>query len=116
VKDRAALRQIFEAWTAPRTKLDIYHTAQAYGIPVGMVADVADLVDSPQYTHRQFFDTIEHPVIGPGTYPGLPCTLDGARPTSRRAPLLGEHNETIYHDSLGLTTTELLRLRERQII
>jgi crotonobetainyl-CoA:carnitine CoA-transferase CaiB-like acyl-CoA transferase len=113
---RDELRPLLEAWTQQRDKLDIYHTAQSFGIPVGMVADVEDLLASPQYTARRFFETIDHPSTGPVAYPGVPCTIDGVRPTSSRAPLLGEHNEPIYRDRLGLTSAELVRLRECQVI
>jgi crotonobetainyl-CoA:carnitine CoA-transferase CaiB-like acyl-CoA transferase len=113
---REELRPLLEAWTAQRPKTAVYHQAQAAGIPVGMVADVADLVASPQYAARGFMATVDHPATGPAQYPGAPCTLDGDRPAPRRAPLLGEHNPAIYLDRLGLTTTEAVGLRERGVI
>jgi crotonobetainyl-CoA:carnitine CoA-transferase CaiB-like acyl-CoA transferase len=116
VAHREELRQIFEAYTLSRDKLDIYHSAQAYGIPLGLVADVPDIVASPQYAERAYFDTIDHPSTGPVAYPGIPCTVDGRRPTSRGAPLLGEHNATVYGTVLGLTADEQAGLRERGIV
>jgi crotonobetainyl-CoA:carnitine CoA-transferase CaiB-like acyl-CoA transferase len=113
---REELRGILEGWTEPRAKLDVYHTAQAHGIPTGLVADVADLLASPQYAERHYFETVDHPSTGAVEYPGLPCSLDGARPSPGRAPLLGEHNRAIYGDRLALGTDELLRLRERGVI
>ena len=81
-----------------------------------MVADVADLVASPQYAARGFMVTVDHSATGPARYPGLPCTLDGDRPAPRRAPLLGEHSLAIYRDRLGLETAEVIGLRERGVI
>ena len=113
---REKLRKIFEAWTEHRPKLEIYHTAQAHGIPCGMVSDMADLLETPQYQERRYFETIDHPSTGAVRYPGLPCSFSGTRPLSRRAPLLGEHTREIYEDRLGLTTEDVLRLRERRVI
>jgi crotonobetainyl-CoA:carnitine CoA-transferase CaiB-like acyl-CoA transferase len=116
VKNREELRSILEAWTKLRPKLEIYHEAQAKGIPVGMVADMADLVASPQYAATAFLDKINHPSTGPVQYPGIPCTVDGERWSTDRAPLLGEDSMAIYQDRLGLATTDVLRLRETSVI
>jgi crotonobetainyl-CoA:carnitine CoA-transferase CaiB-like acyl-CoA transferase len=113
---REELRAIFEQWTLHRQKTEVYHAAQAHGIPVGMVADVADLVASPQYAARDFFQTIDHPATGAVAYPGLPSAFDGVRPVSGRAPLLGEHNRAIFEERLGLTPAELAGLQAVGVI
>jgi len=113
---RDDLRSILEQWTLSRTKTDVYQAAQARGIPVGLVADVADLVASPQYAARSFWDSVDHPTTGPVIYPGVPCTMDGVRPTASRSPFIGEHNQAIYQERLGLTAQDLVRLRERGIV
>ncbi len=110
------LRGYLQAWTCQRTKLEVYHTAQANGVPVGMVADMADVLDSPQYRDRQFFDRIDHPSTGIAEYPGLPVRFNGERPRTTRAPLLGEHNRAVYERRLGFDEQTVTRLRERGII
>jgi crotonobetainyl-CoA:carnitine CoA-transferase CaiB-like acyl-CoA transferase len=113
---REELRAIFEQWTLHRQKTEVYHAAQAHGIPVGMVADVADLVASPQYAARDFFQTIDHPATGAVAYPGLASAFDGVRPVSGRAPLLGEHNRAIFEERLGLTPAEVAGLQAVGVI
>ncbi len=107
---------MLERWTLPRHKTQVYHAAQAFGIPVGVVADVADLVASPQYAARDFFATIHHPTTGAVAYPGSPCSFDGVRPVSGRAPLLGEHNRAIFEQRLGLSTAEFAGLQSAGVI
>ncbi len=116
VANRDELRQILAAWTAERTKGEVYHQAQALGIPVGMVADAADLVASPQYRSRGFFARVDHPRTGPALYPGIPLLLGGHRPPVGRAPLLGEHNLEVYTSLLGLSPAEVAGLREQGVI
>jgi len=59
---------------------------------------------------------IDHPVAGPASYPGFPFRV-GDRPWMQiRAPLLGEHNETIYAGVLGYSQEELHRLHEKGVI
>ncbi len=116
VAHRGELREILAGWTRPRTKAEVYHEAQALGIPVGMVADAADLVASPQYLSRGFFARVDHPRTGPALYPGIPFVLGGHRPPVGRAPLLGEHNLEVYASLLGLSPAEVAGLRERGVI
>lgn len=116
VAHREELRPILEKWTVQHTKLDLYHTLQARGVPVGPVADVPDLLASPQYAARGFFTSVDHPATGAIPYPGVPCTFDNARPPLTRAPHLGEHNQTIYGEWLRLGRSDLARLRERAVI
>ncbi len=116
VANRAELREVLAAWTAERTKEQVYHAAQALGIPVGMVADAADLAASAQYRARGFFTRVNHPRTGAALYPGVPFVLGGYRPTVNRAPLLGEHNLEVYTTLLGLSAAEVAALRERGVV
>ena len=116
IRNREAMRTIIERWTSRRTKSDAYHSAQALGIPVGMVADMADVVASDQYRQRSFYEQVEHPAAGTARYPAAPVEFNGMRPRTSRAPLLGEHNETVLCGQLGLSTLDLRRLQQRGVV
>jgi crotonobetainyl-CoA:carnitine CoA-transferase CaiB-like acyl-CoA transferase len=50
-------------------------------------------------------------------YPGAPAKLLGSEwAIRRRAPLLGEHTDTILRDELGLSRDELAALAGAEII
>lgn len=116
LRHREELRGLLSGWTLARGKHDVYLAAQERGIPVGMVADVAELIASPQNQQRHFFQTVDHPSTGPVLHPGPPVTVDGVRPMTRRAPLLGEHNATIYGEQMGIPSRAIDGLRERGVI
>jgi benzylsuccinate CoA-transferase BbsE subunit len=110
----AALRAFF----APRGKQDIYHEAQRRRLPLAPVNTAQDLVDSPQLNDRGFFVDVYHPELNATVrYPGAPYALSGTPwQLRRRAPALGEDNETIYVDELGLNRDDLPALRANGII
>lgn len=93
--DRAAHAEEIKAMIAPwflaRTKLEIYHEGQAHGVPLGYVATAKELLESPQYEAREFWQTVDHPATGPVQYPGAPYRMTGVTPRTGRAPLPGEH-------------------------
>ena len=75
-----------------------------------------DLLEAPKLEGRGFFQEIEHPAAGRLTYPGPPFRLEAMPWQAARAPLLGEHNEQVYCDELGLTREELANLRASGVV
>ena len=62
------------------------------------------------------FQQVDHPEAGRLTYPGPPFRMDESAATTGRAPLLGEHNEKVYGERLGLSRRDLVRLRQNGVI
>jgi crotonobetainyl-CoA:carnitine CoA-transferase CaiB-like acyl-CoA transferase len=90
----------------------------AAGIPAQPLVNPHDLYPNAQLGHRGFFQVMKHPATGETRYPGWPMKFSAwPRALHRRAPpLLGEHNDEVLRDELGLTSEEIERLREAQVI
>ena len=67
---------------------------------------------------RGFWKQAEHPELGRSfVYPGEAALYNGSPGRiSRRAPLIGEHNQDIYCGELGLSLYELSMLAESRVI
>ncbi|MSP21929.1 MAG: CoA transferase [Dehalococcoidia bacterium] len=95
-------------WLVTHNKEEIYHRAQALGLPFGYAATPADLFDVEQLQYRGFFETIEHPVAGPARYPTVAALFkDGVTDglwALGRAPLLGEHTAEVLAEIEGRTS------------
>jgi len=100
------------------TKAELDKEASERRIILYQVATVEDIFNSPQLASRDFWVEIEHPELNRTiTYPG-PFIKSTQTPIklSRRAPLIGEHNEEIYIRELGLSTEDLVILKQAGII
>lgn len=88
------------------------------GVPAQALVNAHFVMPNPQLAHREFFQELEHPVIGARRYPGLPMRFSALGPSWHRRPppTLGQHNAEILGGELGLSPEELARLEERQII
>jgi crotonobetainyl-CoA:carnitine CoA-transferase CaiB-like acyl-CoA transferase len=66
---------------------------------------------------RDFFEELEHPVIGRSRYSTMPMKFSRhtGRIHERHAPLLGEHNQALLSE-LGLTRSEIDALEAEGII
>ncbi|MBI2303924.1 MAG: CoA transferase [Chloroflexi bacterium] len=82
------------------------------------VATAKEVMEDAQLKARGFWQKVEHPELGESiTYPGAFAQLSQGRvEIRRRAPLIGEHNEEIYCQELGLSRQELVMLRQAGII
>jgi crotonobetainyl-CoA:carnitine CoA-transferase CaiB-like acyl-CoA transferase len=65
---------------------------QLDGVAAWVCAGTQEVLDDDQLRNRGFFQTLQHPVVGPATTISLPWMVAAqARPQYQRAPLLGEH-------------------------
>ena len=105
-------------WTSARTRREAAETLVSAGVPAHECINTHCLWPNPQLEDRGFFQEMEHALVGRLRYPGLPMSFSGLPRALRRLPppLLGEHNEEILRDELGLTDEEIAELRENKVI
>jgi crotonobetainyl-CoA:carnitine CoA-transferase CaiB-like acyl-CoA transferase len=60
--------------------------------------------------------TIKHPEIGKIELPAPPFRIEGLETPVACAPRLGEHNEYVLKELLGMSDKEIVDLREKDII
>jgi crotonobetainyl-CoA:carnitine CoA-transferase CaiB-like acyl-CoA transferase len=112
------LDQQLGAWTKNFDRHDLMHRLQAAGVAAGAVQHARDLAeDDPQIAARGTFFELDHPVIGPALFEGQPMRMSAVEPDNwRSAPLLGEDNDYVFGELLGLGADERDRLRAQGVI
>ncbi len=108
----ARVRREITGWTTVRTKADVV-AALAGRIPCGPVNSIVDIVADPHVAARGMLPELEQPGIDrlvrvPSSPIKMTATPAGPR---GRAPLLGEHTDSILGDS-GFSSSEIAALRE----
>jgi benzylsuccinate CoA-transferase BbsF subunit len=103
-----ALDEHLAAWTGERDRYEVMERLQAEGVPAGAVQNAQDLDESdPQIAHRGVFFEMDHPVIGPARFEGNPFQFSALEPDNwRSAPLLGEDNEHVFKQIVGVDDAE----------
>ena len=99
-------------------KAELFGEALKRGAMVYPVSTAAELLNSPQLTARGFWVALEHPELGTTiTYPGPFAKCSETPPkVTRRAPLIGEHNQEIYEKELGISKGKIRTLKQDGII
>ena len=107
---------MIRAWTEKHGKFEVMEKMGKAEVPCCAVFDSGDVLSDPHLKERGMIVTIEHPTRGTMTMPGCAVQLSKSPREIRPAPLLGQHNEAIYRELLGLTQSELAELRAEGVI
>jgi crotonobetainyl-CoA:carnitine CoA-transferase CaiB-like acyl-CoA transferase len=110
------LEAIVYEWASEQDAREVYRTAGAERAPIAFVHTIGELLQSEHLKAREFFQQVEHPVAGELTYPGPQFRMSDVEWTAGRAPLLGENNEELFGEEMGLSGRELSRLRAAGVI
>ncbi len=96
-------------WTSKQEATDIEVLLQNKGIPVSKVLKSSDLFEDPQLQHRKFYVRMHHSEIGTPAYQQQADYLLSKTPreTVMPSPCLGEHNEYVYKELLGLSDDDI---------
>jgi crotonobetainyl-CoA:carnitine CoA-transferase CaiB-like acyl-CoA transferase len=110
------LDRIIEEWTRQRDRDWMVNEFCQVGLMAAPSRDWRDLYADPHLRARQAFATIEHPEIGELELVGVPWKISNTEISIKHAPLLGEHNDYVLHELLGLSKDEMFDLRKNDII
>ncbi len=109
------LDECVERWTRKRTPDQAVEELQGAGIAAARLQTGASLARDPHVLARGVFETIAHPRLGELKVVRPPWRMEGAR-VSEPSPLLGQHNDYVLGEILGLDEAEIQRLSEEEIV
>ncbi|MDP6357036.1 MAG: CaiB/BaiF CoA-transferase family protein [Planctomycetota bacterium] len=107
------LNEIFQQ----KTTEEWLESLESAGIPSGPIQNVEQVIQHPQIQAREMVTEVPHPVAGPTLMPASPIKLsDTPTRVDKPAPELGEHNQMVLRELLGMSEEEIAALAERGVI
>jgi benzylsuccinate CoA-transferase BbsF subunit len=111
------LDKLIETWTTMQQAEEAANKLQAAGVAAGSVLSVAQLLSNEHLKERNFIVDIDHPEAGNRKTVGLPWKIGAIADTDyRHSPLLGDSNEYVFKELLGLSNDEVEDLSRRGVI
>lgn len=117
-RSRAAeVEELLLPHLAKYTMEELFHGLAPLRLLIGMTLGVDHLVKDPHLRERGFFATSPHPAVGDVVMPGPPFKMSETPwRLCHPAPDMGQHNQKILMDELGIGEEELSRLREEGVV
>jgi benzylsuccinate CoA-transferase BbsF subunit len=111
-ENESELNWLVEEWTLIHTAEEVMDLLQAAGVTVGVVQDGQDILErDTQLQHRHHFWVFEHPETGQHVTEVAPYRLSLTPGEPKwAAPCLGEHNEYVCTQILGMSDEEFVQL------
>ncbi len=106
-----------EAWTVELPAQEVMDRLQQARVPAAVVHNAEGLETDAQLAHRDHYARLEHPRIGENVIDQYGFRLgDTPGGVTVPAPLLGQHNDYVLGELLGLTPAEIARLTEAGVV
>jgi crotonobetainyl-CoA:carnitine CoA-transferase CaiB-like acyl-CoA transferase len=113
---RDTVNQIVGAWVGGLDCADVLGQCAAAGVPASLIYSIADIFEDPQYRARGNIQTLDSrigAVAVPNVIPRLSETPGEIRWLGAG---LGDHNDAVFGELLGLDAAALAELRRKRVI
>lgn len=114
---RAGVDSLVTTWTESRTRDEIMRLCLEFEVPAAPLNSIADIFADPHFQARDNLLKIQDPNLGevviPGVVPKLSLTPGKV---NHLGPALGESNDRIYGELLGISTEERNDLKSKGVI
>jgi formyl-CoA transferase len=111
------LDALVEQWTQSLTTHDALALMDEHGVPAGLIYRAPEMLEDPHFKAREAIVTVPHPDFGElrmqNVAPKLSETPGSVRSPS---PELGQHNDEVYLQLLGLARERYDELKSRKVI
>ncbi|MBA7479229.1 CoA transferase [archaeon] len=106
-----------EKWVAERPVEEVVGLLAKTGVPVAPVLDLDQVKANEHSKAREMFVKVDHPTLGEVSLPGFPIKFSETKgDITVPAPLLGQHNEEVYSELLGISKEKLEELRKEGVV
>ena len=108
-KNEDKLEAIVTAWTRQHTPEEVESILQKAGMAVHMVSRPSDVYQDKQLDARQYFTPLDHEVMGKQKFEPQSCFIMSKTPRqiTMPSPLLGQHNEYVFKELVGMSDDEI---------
>jgi benzylsuccinate CoA-transferase BbsF subunit len=103
-------------YTADFDDRELADRLQEEGVAAAPVLTVADLLHDPHYAARRTFIEVDHPLGYRETIYGAYVKLGRSVPNVRPGPWIGQDNDRVFTQLLGLDAERYQKLKDDRVI
>jgi crotonobetainyl-CoA:carnitine CoA-transferase CaiB-like acyl-CoA transferase len=111
------LDELIGQWTAKQSTTEVLALMEQHGVPAGQIYRAPEMLADPHFAAREAIVGVPHPQFGKlrmqNVVPKLSATPGQIRSPS---PALGEHNDEVYLELLGIPRDRYEKLKSARVI
>ncbi len=117
VRDRALIDGVVSGFTTAFAMAEVVERCTSGDVPCAAINSIADIFADPHYEARGMLHRVQHTLLGEVVVPDvLPKLSTTPGDIDSLGPRLGDWNDLVYGERLGLSQEERADLRNRGII
>jgi crotonobetainyl-CoA:carnitine CoA-transferase CaiB-like acyl-CoA transferase len=117
VKNRAAIDAVVAGEVGARTMAELAALLDAHEVGYAPIFSISDIFADPHFVAREAIVTVDDDELGPVKMQAVtPRFSQTPGRVTRAGPSIGEHNDEVYGDWLGLSEDERRRLAAQRVI
>ncbi|WP_186454033.1 CaiB/BaiF CoA transferase family protein [Denitratisoma sp. DHT3] len=111
-----ALHALLAEWTVKYDDRELAELLQSHGVAAAPVLNIGDLLQDPHYRARKTYIEVTHPLGYKETIYGAYVKTSETEVEVRPGPVIGQDNERVFKEILGMPEARYQELVERKII
>jgi len=116
-KNQDELDRLLTEWTVNYTHYQVTEKLQEAGVAAMPSFSNQEIFSDPHFKERKLAVEVEHPSMGKQVVLGPPWRLsETPAKVIKASPIIGEHNEYVFGELLGMPSNEIEQLVEEQVI
>jgi benzylsuccinate CoA-transferase BbsF subunit len=116
-KNQDELDRLVTEWTLKYTHYEVTEMLQKAGVAAFPSLSNQEIFSDPHFKERKLSVEVEHPAMGKQVVLGAPWKLsETPAEVTKASPVMGENDEYVFGELLGLSSTEIKRLMDEQVI
>jgi succinyl-CoA:(S)-malate CoA-transferase subunit B len=115
--ERAVVDDFVGAWTSTLTREQVLSTCESFQVPCGSVYSIDEIFVDPQYAARENIKYMKDAFGQEHAIPNLvPRLTDTPGEVRSLGPALGQHNDEVFRERLGLSAERIAELINKGVI
>ena len=117
VENLSQTDEVVQQWASSRTRDELVALSKQHGFPAAPVRNLIEVMNDPHMHARGMLEWFEDQDLGRVVLPGSPLMIHGAdRVATVSSPKLGQHNQEIYGQWLGMSDASIEALKKEGTI
>ena len=117
VENLSQTDEVVQQWASSRTRDELVALSKQHGFPAAPVRNLIEVMNDPHMHARGMLEWFEDQDLGRVVLPGSPLMIHGTdRVATVSSPKLGQHNQEVYGQWLGMSDASIEALKKEGTI